>query len=44
MDGTGGQVAPHVREVLDDGTELTGVEYFTHMGGYLTSRPVHPEA
>ena len=29
---------------LDDGTELTGVEYFTHMGGYLTSRPVHPEA
>lgn len=28
---------------LDDGTELTGVEYFTRMGGYLTSHPV-PEA
>ncbi|MBW0114800.1 methionyl-tRNA formyltransferase [Pseudonocardia abyssalis] len=28
---------------LDDGTELSGVEYFTRMGGYLTSHPA-PEA
>lgn len=27
---------------LDDGTELDGTEYFTHMGGYLSSYPVAP--
>ena len=33
-----GLVIERVR--LDDGTELDGVEYFTRMGGYLTSHPV----
>ncbi|MET0191368.1 MAG: methionyl-tRNA formyltransferase [Pseudonocardia sediminis] len=32
-----GLVIERVR--LDDGTELDGTEYFTHMGGYLTSHP-----
>lgn len=33
-----GLVIERVR--LDDGTELDGTEYFTQMGGYLTSYPV----